>query len=57
MPKATREDKNKIVAKILPRRESRAFGSISVYPKQLTFETQNPGRRYIYLLELIFSPI
>lgn len=49
MPKATREDKNKIVAKILPRRESRAFGSISVYPKQLTFETQNPGEK-VYIL-------
>lgn len=45
----SKEDKNRTVAKILPRRESRAFGSINVYPKKVTFETQNPGEE-VYIL-------
>lgn len=38
-----------MLARILPRREKKAFGSIEVYPKKLQFETQNPGE-VVYIL-------
>lgn len=37
------------ITSILPKRESQAFGSIEVYPKKVTFRTQNPGER-VYIL-------
>lgn len=43
---------NNVVAtikKILPRRESRAFGSMSTYPEDLQFSTQNAGEK-VYIL-------
>lgn len=41
--------KRSVVSRILPRRESRAFGSINVYPRKIAFETQNPGEK-VYIL-------
>ncbi len=39
----------KELRKVLPKREHKAFGAISVYPKRFHFKTQNPGER-IYIV-------
>ncbi|KKQ34763.1 MAG: hypothetical protein US52_C0048G0006 [candidate division WS6 bacterium GW2011_GWA2_37_6] len=38
-----------LIARVLPRREKRAFGAIEIYPKRLRFLTQNPGE-VVYIL-------
>lgn len=41
--------KRSLISRVLPRREKQAFGAIEVYPKRVTFKTQNKGER-VYIL-------
>ncbi len=47
--RAKQVKKHKQIMKLLPKREQKAFGAISVYPKKVRFQTQNPGER-VYIV-------
>jgi len=50
MTPETSAKRRSVIANILPRRESQAFGAISVYPRHIKFQTQNPGEKVFVLV-------
>lgn len=46
---ASADTKNRLLNRILPKRETKAFGSLEIYPKRLRFKTQNSGEKIFIL--------